>query len=94
MAPGQQSFPEDLPADFLGQAQRGGVDGWQDQLRHWTRSALQSGQSELMSRAREDMEGVLFDVALELTGGKRIEAARLLGVGRNTLTRKLKERQA
>ena len=37
------------------------------------------------------MEQVLFEVALEYTGGKRIEAAGLLGVGRNTLTRKLKD---
>jgi two-component system nitrogen regulation response regulator GlnG len=44
-----------------------------------------------MIEAREQLEKIALDCALEHTGGKRVEAARLLGVGRNTLTRKLKE---
>jgi DNA-binding NtrC family response regulator len=44
-----------------------------------------------MPEVKSQMEQVLFDVALDHTGGKRIEAARLLGVGRNTLTRKLRD---
>ena len=38
-----------------------------------------------------ELEKIILDCALEHTGGKRVEAARLLGLGRNTLTRKLKE---
>ena len=53
--------------------------------------ALQAGRADLMTTARERLERVALDCALEYTNGKRIEAARLLGVGRNTLTRKLKE---
>ncbi len=44
-----------------------------------------------MNEARTALEQALFEVALDHTGGKRIEAAKLLGVGRNTLTRKLRE---
>ena len=46
-----------------------------------------------MAEAREQLEKVALDCALEFTGGKRVEAARLLGVGRNTLTRKLREHE-
>ncbi len=92
MAPGEQVFPEDLPQD-LGEAGPGPAtqDDWREQLRSWARQSLQAGTPELMPLARSDLEQVLFEVALDHTGGKRIEAAKLLGVGRNTLTRKLKE---
>jgi two-component system nitrogen regulation response regulator GlnG len=94
MTPGEQVFPKDLPIGFASSAAMdSGQQQWQDVLRQWTRRALDAGQPELMNRVREDLESVLFDVALEHTGGKRVEAARLLGVGRNTLTRKLKERE-
>ena len=66
-------------------------EGWQTQLRDWARQAIQSGRPDLMTEARSALEQALFEVALDHTGGKRIEAARLLGVGRNTLTRKLRE---
>ena len=44
-----------------------------------------------MPTVRGEFEKMILDCALEHTGGKRVEAARLLGVGRNTLTRKLNE---
>ena len=95
MAPGDQVFPDDLPADLGSAGARGSAGSdWQSQLRQWARAAVQSSQPDLMSVAREAFEQVLFDVALEHTGGKRIEAARLLGVGRNTLTRKLKAKDS
>jgi two-component system nitrogen regulation response regulator GlnG len=95
MAPGEQIFPEDLPAEFAGAGSAPGVVGepWLDPLRAWFRHELASGREELMAAARERLEAVAFDCALEYAGGKRIEAARLLGVGRNTLTRKLKQQE-
>jgi len=93
MAPGRQVFPEDLPGELSAAGGAAQDNGWQDRLRSWSRDAIRSGQEDLMNRAREDLESVLFEVALEHTQGKRVEAARLLGVGRNTLTRKLKERE-
>jgi two-component system nitrogen regulation response regulator GlnG len=92
MAPGEQILPVDLPASLK---DKGSVDGpdesWSEALHNWTREALFNGQTDLMSDARTEFEKIILDCALEHTGGKRVEAARLLGLGRNTLTRKLKE---
>ncbi len=95
MAPGEQVFPEDLPAELSSAPGSGGAEGgrWQEQLRGWVRKALQADQADLMSTVRDEMEQVLFDEALDYTGGKRVDAAKVLGVGRNTLTRKLKDRE-
>jgi len=92
MAPGEQILPEDLPAS-LGEKEPAGESGepWSEALHNWTRKALFRGRTDLMAEARGEMEKIILDCALEHTGGKRVEAARLLGLGRNTLTRKLKE---
>ncbi len=92
MSPGEQILPEDLPAGLL-EKDTGGEPGesWSEALRGWTRKALFRGQTDLMTEARGELEKTILDCALEFTGGKRVEAARLLGLGRNTLTRKLKE---
>ena len=92
MAPGEQILPVDLPAGLQDRdAASGPDDSWPEALRNWTRAALFSGQTDLMSTVRGEFEKIVLDCALEHTGGKRVEAARLLGVGRNTLTRKLNE---
>ncbi|MEJ2534616.1 MAG: sigma 54-interacting transcriptional regulator, partial [Gammaproteobacteria bacterium] len=93
MAPGEQVFPEDLPADLDARNGVAGGGQWQDRLRDWAREALRRSQPDLLAAARGELEGVLFEAALEHSGGRRAEAARLLGVGRNTLTRKLKARE-
>ena len=93
MTPGDQIFPKDLPADLDSRATGTNAADWRGPLKSWTQSALRSGQPDIMASVKEDLEDVLFTAALEHTGGKRVEAARLLGVGRNTLTRKLKERE-
>jgi two-component system nitrogen regulation response regulator GlnG len=62
---------------------------WESGLADWARARLQSGAGDLHAEARERMEQVLFETALEHTGGHRGEAAAKLGLGRNTLTRKL-----
>jgi two-component system nitrogen regulation response regulator GlnG len=92
MAPGEQILPEDLP-DSLKDSEPSPASGesWSESLHGWTRKALARGQHDLMSEARSEFEKIIFNCALEFTGGKRVEAARLLGLGRNTLTRKLKE---
>ena len=93
MAPGEQIFPEDISTGEGSGSQNGHSDNWQEKLRLWARSALVTGKPDLMSEAREQLEDVMFESALEFTNGRKVEAARLLGVGRNTLTRKLKERE-
>ena len=92
MAPGEQILPVDLPANLKDKdAASESGDSWSDALRNWTLKALYSGQADLMSTARGEFEKIILECALEHTGGKRVEAARLLGLGRNTLTRKLNE---
>ena len=92
MAPGEQILPVDLPANLRDRdAASESSDSWSKALQVWTRKALFSGQVDLMSTARGELEKTILDCALEHTGGKRVEAARLLGLGRNTLTRKLNE---
>jgi len=91
MAPGEQVFPDDLPGDLGGTESMPRSTDWREPLRSWAARALQEGTPDLLPETRAAMEQVLIEAALEHTAGKRIEAARLLGVGRNTLTRKLNE---
>jgi two-component system nitrogen regulation response regulator GlnG len=93
MAPGDEIFPEDLPREIFGQPAGGGAVRWTESLRDWARRELQSGGSNLMGRSLAELENVLIDCALEQTGGQRQKAAELLGLGRNTLTRKLKQQE-
>lgn len=95
MAPGEQILPEDLPAS-LRERELVSESGepWSEALHSWARKALFRGQTDVMVEARSELEKVILDCALEFTDGKRVEAARLLGLGRNTLTRKLKEIEA
>lgn len=82
------SGSEILPAD-LGKsvdAQRG---DWTDGLREWADRALERGDADIHTRAREALDRVLMEAALAATDGHRQHAAAALGVGRNTLTRKL-----
>jgi two-component system nitrogen regulation response regulator GlnG len=60
-------------------------------LRQWAVLQLAAGKTPLLDAALPAFERILIDVALQHTGGRRQDAARLLGWGRNTLTRKLKE---
>lgn len=90
MAPGEQILPEDLPINLRENSNDGGAL-WSEALQSWTRKALFTGQKDVMLEARGELEKVILECALDFTDGKRVEAARLLGLGRNTLTRKLKE---
>jgi DNA-binding NtrC family response regulator len=64
---------------------------WQAQLRLWAKQELSKGETEILKTAAKIFEKTLLDCALEQTRGRKRDAARLLGWGRNTLTRKLKE---
>jgi len=93
MAPGQEIHIEDLPDELTeaGASGNGTTADWQGLLRHWAQQQLAAGSERLLDEALPGFERVLIDVALQHTGGRRQDAARLLGWGRNTLTRKLKE---
>lgn len=91
MAPAEQIFPDDLPAEILAASpERSQAGEWSEELRRWGRAELLAGGENLVGRAQALLERVLIECSLEHTGGQRIRAAELLGLGRNTLTRKLK----
>jgi two-component system nitrogen regulation response regulator GlnG len=92
MASGREIHLEDLPAELREQTPvaTGGSD-WETALRLWAGQSLARGQRNLLETALPSFERVLIRAALEQTGGHRQDAARLLGWGRNTLTRKIKE---
>ncbi len=64
-------------------------DAWERALAEATRAALARGESDLHARAKSRFDTVMLDSALAHTKGHRQRAAEVLGVGRNTLTRKL-----
>ncbi len=92
MASSHEIHVGDLPPELRASGPRDGGDGdWRSNLRSWARRRLQQGHEALLDEATPEFERVMIDVALEQTGGRRQDAARLLGWGRNTLTRKIKE---
>jgi len=92
MAPGQVVQIDDLPSELAnGSNESTSRDDWQHLFRQWASAKALSGQEGALSDVIPQVEQLLMEVALEKTAGKRQEAAKLLGWGRNTLTRKLKE---
>ncbi|AVQ87846.1 nitrogen regulation protein NR(I) [Plesiomonas shigelloides] len=95
MAAGKEIFVSDLPAELTRPASS--VDtaasalNWQQPLQQWVLQQLARGQEDLLTTLQPEFEQLLLDAALQHTRGHKQEAARLLGWGRNTLTRKLKE---
>jgi two-component system nitrogen regulation response regulator GlnG len=68
-----------------------GVDAWLIQLAQEARRLLEAGVPDVWGHLTRQFEGRLIHVALENTRGRRIEAAQKLGIGRNTITRKIQE---
>lgn len=64
---------------------------WEQQLRHWADNELANGKNDILTTAVPTFERALIETALSHTNGRKKDAAELLGWGRNTLTRKLKE---
>ena len=91
MAPGKEIHLDDLPPE-LGNPESAGEAGedWETTLRQWVKSNLLKGETGLLSNVLPEFERILIEEALQQTGGRRSEAAKLLGWGRNTLTRKIK----
>jgi two-component system, NtrC family, nitrogen regulation response regulator GlnG len=86
VAPGTEILPADM--GMANDKQVAGSD-WTDALRRWAEEALAHGDVDIHARARDAMDKTLLQAALVATQGHRQQAAIALGVGRNTLTRKL-----
>jgi len=67
------------------------TDGWLTDLEREARQLLEAGSPEVWDTLTRQFEGRLIHTALEVTRGRRIEAAQKLGIGRNTITRKIQE---
>jgi two-component system nitrogen regulation response regulator GlnG len=90
MAPGQVIETGDLPAEFRDQAPAGASD-WLAALESEAERRLAHGETGILDTLARQFERALITKALERTAGRRIEAANLLGMGRNTITRKIQE---
>ncbi len=92
MSPGQVVHMDELPPELRQESARSPTGGsWEDGLRQWADLRLASGDNDLLADAVPRFERIMIDVALQHAGGRRQDAAKLLGWGRNTLTRKIKE---
>ncbi|MCK5770554.1 nitrogen regulation protein NR(I) [Algiphilus sp.] len=107
MAPGQEIQADDLPPELRHPRTRSEAPGqpteatpgdiaavaedWPSLLRAWADAELGAGRSDLLEEALPAFERTLIEAALANTRGHRIDAAKRLGWGRNTLTRKIKE---
>ncbi|AOM00049.1 nitrogen regulation protein NR(I) [Cobetia marina] len=91
MASGREVMVEDLPPELRDVSGTEAASGdWRGAFREWADRALAAGHTHLLEEAVPDFERILIETALKHTGGRKGEAAELLGWGRNTLTRKLK----
>lgn len=95
MCSGHEIKLQDLPTDLRDSEDeaKGSIEGdnWQSHLKSWADSQLQSNKGSLVPRALPQFEEIMIRAALKHTGGRRQDAARVLGWGRNTLTRKISE---
>ncbi|MGB2064996.1 Nitrogen regulation protein NR(I) [Marinomonas gallaica] len=92
MASGREVLIEDLPPELLNTPPSERPYGsWEDALKNWVDSALASGQKGILEQAVPKFERIMIETALTHTAGRRRDASLLLGWGRNTLTRKIKE---
>ena len=91
MAPGQTVEVGDLPAELRGETRASTEQSWVMLLERDVENALSRGESGIIDGLTASFERALIKKALAHTGGRRIEAALLLGLGRNTLTRKIRE---
>ncbi len=87
----ESGVPVSVPPPAVMRSTNATAADWLDALRLWGRAELAKGHDGLLDQAAPAFERALLEIALEATKGQRIEAAKRLGWGRNTLTRKIKE---
>ena len=96
MAPTQNVKLEDLPGEIISteQSPQSQDDGWQSGFSQWLGEIYKSNSENMLEIIEPTLDKVMIDFALEKTGGKKQEAAKVLGLGRNTLTKKIKAQQS
>ncbi|MBU3021418.1 nitrogen regulation protein NR(I) [Aestuariibacter sp. A3R04] len=96
MASGQEVLPTDLPPEIHGESSiektTSSAEGdWPELLAKWADTQLREGHFNILNDAMVTFEKTMLERALQYTHGHKQDAAKRLGWGRNTLTRKLKE---
>jgi two-component system nitrogen regulation response regulator GlnG len=92
MAAGREIQLDDLPPELSGEKENTSSDGhWETLLSQWADREIAMGTERLLDKAAPMFERIMIDAALKHTEGRRRDAAELLGWGRNTITRKIKE---
>lgn len=97
MASGKQVLLADLPPELTAVPKVFSPSGtvphhsWQEALASWVQQKLNAGEEDILAQAGPEFERIVLKQALQFTHGHKQDAARRLGWGRNTLTRKLKE---
>tara|TARA_Y100000817_G_scaffold8679_1_gene7091 strand:- start:2222 stop:3448 length:1227 start_codon:yes stop_codon:yes gene_type:complete len=90
LSAGQEISISDIPKD-LSMQRKGPAMNWDDMLESWASKQLLNGEDHLLNSATPIFETTMIKAALKATKGKKSEAAKLLGWGRNTLSRKITE---
>ena len=90
VSPTREVKLEDLPDDLKVESVEN-LNDWTKVLQSWSEHYLSKGKNNLLEEAIPEFERTIIKVALNKTMGRKKEAAELLGWGRNTLTRKIKE---
>ena len=91
MAPGQLIDINDLPPEVREQAPREAAGDWLAALAQEADRMLGAREPEVFDKLTRAFEKTLITRALAASGGRRIEASQMLGIGRNTITRKIQE---
>lgn len=93
MASGREVLISDMPPELAEQHGREDVTtaNWEHALKNWADQQLSAGRRAILDSAVPAFEKIMIESALQHTAGRRRDAAELLGWGRNTLTRKIKE---
>ena len=94
MAAGREVLLSDLPPELQsedGEKEVRVQGDWQQMLRRWSERELKIGRRDILAQAIPEFERTMIETAMAHTGGRKKDAAQILGWGRNTLTRKLQE---
>jgi two-component system nitrogen regulation response regulator GlnG len=93
MSPTQNIKVEDLPTEIKDNEpiEFSASAGWEKGLELWVKDLANSKDTNLLEIVGPKLDKILIQAALEKTNGKKNEAAVLLGWGRNTLSKKMKE---
>lgn len=92
MSPGKEVGVSDLPAEILKENIYNKLShNWEESIRSTIQNDLSNNVTNLYDFYLEKLESILIKESLDHCGGKKINAAQILGIGRNTITRKIKE---